>query len=220
MSREARTELRKAKRTRRRQAAWVVLDGGCAQISCVLWDVSESGARIVAAHGSALPDVFGLFLTKDGKSRRFCQVVWRRGGQLGVRFIDEAVANIDLDPLPPWMRRKAAVFAPAAANATPAHDVDTSQIVLPGYGPHVALQANANTRPLRVSSIACGMHVLLLAATALFLLAGLEYEYADWAAAVCTNANNFCRHPEWTGAAALLMFVLFLTLRGMEDWER
>ena len=101
-------EQRKAKRTHRRQAAWVVLDGGGSKISCVLWDISEGGARIAAAHGNALPDVFGLFLTKDGKSRRFCQVVWRRGSQLGVRFVAEEAANIDLDPAPAWMRRRPA----------------------------------------------------------------------------------------------------------------
>ena len=50
-----------------------MLDGGTAKISCVLWDISEGGARIAAAHGDALPSVFGLFLTKDGKSRRFCR---------------------------------------------------------------------------------------------------------------------------------------------------
>src|ERR1700681_2107802 len=105
LAREQRRELRKAKRTPRRQAAWVVLDGGCSRFPCVLWDISEAGARIAAARASTLPDVLGLFLTKDGKSRCFCRVAWRRGGQLGVQFVDEMVANIDLDPKPDWMRR-------------------------------------------------------------------------------------------------------------------
>jgi PilZ domain len=218
VTRESRRELRKAKRIPRRQAAWVVLDGGCAHVPCVLWDISEAGARIAAAHAGALPDVFGLFLTKDGKSRRFCHVVWRRGGQLGVRFVDEDVANIDLDPLPRWMRRKPAAFAPAAKTAAQSQELDTSQILLPGYGPQVALEGSSG-RPLRLSSIAGGMLVLLVAATALFVLADIQDE-ADWAVAVCTSAGNFCQHPEWTGAAAIVMFVVYLMLRGTEDWER
>src|ERR1700686_4244219 len=102
LAREQRREFRKAKRTPRRQAAWVVLDGGCSRFSCVMWDISEGGARIAAARAHVLPDEFGLFLTKDGKSRLLCRVAWRRGGQVGVQFVDEAATNIDLDPKPDW----------------------------------------------------------------------------------------------------------------------
>ena len=215
MSRESRREQRKAKRTHRRQAAWVVLDGGMAKIPCVLWDISEGGARIAAAHGGALPDVFGLFLSKDGKSRRFCQVVWRRGRQLGVRFVADEVANIDLDPAPAWMRRRTAQAAPVAKPSAPSSDVDASQLLLPGYGPHVALEGRRSSS-MGMSSLACGILLMLFGATALFAVAHM-LDDAEWAVAVCTNAESFCQHPEWTGAAGIAMFVIFLTLRGMED---
>jgi hypothetical protein len=214
LSREQRREHRKAKRTPRRQAAWIVLDGGCAQYPCVLWDISEAGARIAAAHGSALPDIFGLFLTKDGKSRRFCQVVWRRGGLLGVRFVDDAVANIDLEPTPAWMRRKSGSYLTAAKTTASSPQVDPSELLLPGLGPQFS--SDVRTRSLRVSSIACGILFLLVAATVMFVAAGIQYE-ADWSVRLCTGAENFCGHPEWTGGAAIAMFFVFLTLRGMED---
>ena len=193
-----------------------MLDGGVAKIPCVLWDISEGGARIAAAHSGGLPDVFGLFLSKDGKSRRFCQVVWRRGSQLGVRFVEDEVANIDLDPAPAWMRRRKTQAAPAATPSAPSHDIDTSQVWLPGYGPHAAMQGARHSSSVRMSSLACGILLMLVCATALFAMAHFLDE-ADWAVAVCTSAESFCQHPEWTGAAGVAMFVIFLTLHGMED---
>jgi hypothetical protein len=215
VSREARREQRKQKRTHRRQAAWVVLDGGVAKTPCVLWDISEGGARIAAAHGNALPDEFGLFLNRDGKSRRFCKVAWRRGSQLGVRFVDEEAANIDLDPAPAWMRRRKAKPIAAAQPSGPAHDVDTSQLLLPGYGAHMALDSHRRSG-FRLSAVACGILLMLFGATALFGAAHV-LDDADWAVAVCSSAGSFCQHPEWTGAAGIAMFVIFLTLNGMED---
>jgi PilZ domain-containing protein len=207
-------EQRKSKRTHRRQAAWVVLDGGSAKFSCVLWDISEGGARIAAAHGNALPDLFGLFLTKDGKSRRFCKVVWRRGSQLGVRFVAEEDANIDLDPAPAWMRRRHAQAMPAAKPSAPAHDAESIQLLLPGYGPQIVSEGRRNT--FRLSAVACGILMMLFGATVLFAAAHF-LDDAGWAVAVCSNAESFCQHPEWTGAAGIAMFVIFLTLNGMED---
>lgn len=215
MSGERRREQRKQRRTRRRQAAWVVLDGGVAKIPCVLWDISEGGARIAAAHGNALPDVFGLFLSKDGNSRRFCQVAWRRGSQLGVRFVADEVANIDLDPAPSWMRRRKAQPVAAANPSAPVHDIDTSQILLPGYGPHVALEGQRRSA-FRLSGVACGILLMLFGATVLFAATQFADD-AEWAVAVCSSAGSFCQHPEWTGAAGIAMFVIFLTLNGMED---
>ncbi len=213
MSREPRRELRKAKRIQRRQAAWVVLDGGCTQLPCVLWDISDGGARIAAARASALPDVFGLFLSKDGKSRRFCRVAWRRGGYLGVQFVDDMTANIDLDRRPAWMRRKAADL-PAVARTAPPQEIDTTQLLLPGYGVGVALEEAPPA--FRWSALARIMLYLLVVATAVFIVAGIQYD-AAWSVAVCSKAENFCRHPEWTGGAAIAMLLIYLAVSGMED---
>jgi hypothetical protein len=214
LARDQRREGRKTKRTHRRQAAWVVLDGGGNRFPCVVWDISEGGARIAAARANTLPDVFGLFLTKDGKSRCFCRVAWRRGGQLGVQFVDELVANIDLDPRPDWMRRRSAPSLPAAKNAVQPNDAESIQLLLPWYRPQASPEGDG--RPFRLSSIAFGMLFLLAAATAVFFLAGTQDD-ADWALSVCTSAENFCQHPEWTAAAAIAMTVISLTVRAMED---
>ncbi len=39
----------------------------------------------------------------------------------------------------------------------------------------------------------------------------------DWAVSVCSSAESFCAHPEWTGAAAIAMFFIFLAIDGMEE---
>src|SRR5262249_12184388 len=128
-------ELRKAKRTRRRNAAWIVLDGEGGRIPCVLWDISDGGARIAAARANALPAVFCLFLSKDGKTRRYCRVVWRNGGLLGIRFIDEAEADMDLDTPARYRRHKPAPAAPPPPpGARPAH-LSARPPVLPRRGP-------------------------------------------------------------------------------------
>ena len=57
---------------------------------------------------------------------------------------------------------------------------------------------------------------MLVAATVLFGIAHF-LDHADWAVAVCSNAESFCQHPEWTGAAGVAMFIIFLTLNGTED---
>lgn len=194
-----------------------MLDGG-AQLPCVLWDISVAGARIAPARAGGLPDVFGLFLTKDGRARRFCRVAWRRGGQLGVQFIDEVTANIDLEPRPGWMRRQPAAAPPAAAAAAAASaelaEIDTIALMMPGYGAQLA--ADSRSRAFRWSSIARALGFALLGATALFVIAGMLDESA-WAMSVCTAAGNFCLHPEWTGAAGIAMFAIYLAVSGMED---
>ena len=219
MSREPR-ESRRSKRVHRRQAAWIVLDGGMTELPCVLWDVSDGGARIAAARASLVPDAFDLFLSKDGKSHRFCRVAWRRGGYLGVQFVDHASAIIDRAPDPASMRRKPADLA-AVARTAHAQDIDTRidpridmrRMMLPGYGADVALKDDAP--PFRWSVLARGMLYAMIAATGVFFVAGIESQ-ADWSTAICAKAENFCRHPEWAGGAAIMMLLIYLALSGME----
>lgn len=70
-----------------RRPAWIAFGGSSTPVSCVVWDLSEGGARLTAAHSNLLPDIFVLFLTKDGKSPRYCRAKWRKKPHLGVEFI-------------------------------------------------------------------------------------------------------------------------------------
>jgi hypothetical protein len=72
-------------RRRRHQFAWIALDDGPAKHKCQVADVSQSGAKISL---DAMIDVggqFGIAFVPRGEARR-CEVVWRRGSMLGIKF--------------------------------------------------------------------------------------------------------------------------------------
>src|SRR5262249_19747647 len=85
----------------------------------------------------------------------------------------------------------------------------------PGCGPRAV--AEREPRAVTFSSVALGLVLLLGAATGLFFFAGMQSaDNAAWALEVCGRAENFCRHPEWTVAAAAVMTVVYLAVEGME----
>jgi hypothetical protein len=58
----------------------------------MMLDVSATGARLRFDRTSELPDEFTLLLTKDGRVRRRCQIVWRNEDLVGIRFVFAAKA--------------------------------------------------------------------------------------------------------------------------------
>ena len=56
-------------------------------VPCIIRDISEGGARIQTPHIKEVPDYFEL-LNGDQKLDTWCEVRWRKGDQLGVRFLD------------------------------------------------------------------------------------------------------------------------------------
>jgi PilZ domain len=69
------------------QSGWVTLDGGFAARQCVVQDLSSSGAKITVDDASVLTGRLRLAFTRDARTGRSCQVVWRRGKSLGVKFV-------------------------------------------------------------------------------------------------------------------------------------
>jgi hypothetical protein len=80
------TRKREARRSLR-QSAWITLDGGFAARQCVVQDISTAGARITMDDQSVAPDRLRLAFARDARTGRNCQVVWRRGKSLGVKFV-------------------------------------------------------------------------------------------------------------------------------------
>ena len=70
-----------------RQSAWITLDGGFAARQCVVQDISTAGAKITMDDQSVASDRLRLAFARDARTGRNCQVVWRRGKSLGVKFI-------------------------------------------------------------------------------------------------------------------------------------
>ena len=80
-------DSRSSERKTMRRPAWIAFGNSPTPVSCVVWDLSEGGARLTAAHSGVLPDIFVMFLTRDGKSSRYCRVKWRKKPYLGIQFI-------------------------------------------------------------------------------------------------------------------------------------
>lgn len=215
---ERRRELRRAKRKPTRQAAWIRNDGG-ADVPCVLWDLSESGARISAARANNLPRMFTLVLTKDRSMLHHCRVVWRKDGQIGVQFVRavEMEEHADLRAL--WSLQIAGAATHAAAAAAPGgpFGIEMARHELASAMPGLAIASGQDPRgqdtrrglggggwrglplslppSLPLSSLAAMLLALFVAATALLYAAGQLGDAAPWALKVCDNAGSFCDHP-------------------------
>jgi hypothetical protein len=78
---------RQAPRQRENRRVWIDAGPGVRPQECALWDISEDGVRITVDAPHGVPFEFFLVLSKDGKVRRRCRVVWRSDEQIGARFI-------------------------------------------------------------------------------------------------------------------------------------
>ena len=80
-------EERKSLRRPTRRAATVSFGAEKPPVPCVIWDISDGGARLAVGYALAdLPRRFTLNLFKDGSVKRDCEVVWTDTKFVGVRF--------------------------------------------------------------------------------------------------------------------------------------
>jgi hypothetical protein len=84
-------ELRKKPRQQFHYNARIQIDSKAPLVTCAIVDISESGARLSLEADEPLPETFMLLLTRNGRARRHCRLVWRNGQTLGVEFpqVDE-----------------------------------------------------------------------------------------------------------------------------------
>jgi hypothetical protein len=80
------TKKREARKSLK-QPAWITLDGGFAARHCLVQDISSAGAKITLAEAIVLPKTIRLAFSRDARTGRVCQVVWRRGTSAGVKFV-------------------------------------------------------------------------------------------------------------------------------------
>ena len=192
----AQREKRRRRRVKTRRAAWINIDDNAKPVRCVLWDVSEDGARLAPAQAGKLPDVFTLVLDKTTAHR--CRVRWRKGAQVGVRFLRGSVD----DNTP----------ADKPQTAGPPRDLPAGLRVAASALDDASLPAGPS-----VSFFAAGFVVVLIGLTVLFYLAGHQSELGSaWALNVCEEAGSLCRHPEFPGGASVLMALVYFAARGME----
>jgi hypothetical protein len=80
------TKKREARKSVR-QSGWVSLDGGFAARPCTVLDLSSAGAKITVDDPQAVTAKVRLAFSRDARTGRNCEVVWRRGKTLGVKFV-------------------------------------------------------------------------------------------------------------------------------------
>jgi hypothetical protein len=86
----SRIEQRRQPRRNVIVTAWLRSKDDPVPFVCVLWDISEGGARLTVANVAAIPDQFSLLSARDAPSGTSCRVAWRSGGQIGIQFLDNA----------------------------------------------------------------------------------------------------------------------------------
>jgi hypothetical protein len=69
------------------QPGWITLEGGFAARPCVVRDLSTSGAKITIDDPNSLPAKLRLAFSRDARTGRSCEVVWRRGKVVGIKFV-------------------------------------------------------------------------------------------------------------------------------------
>jgi hypothetical protein len=82
------TEQRKAPRRSFRHSALVAGSDKSSIKPCSITDISETGAQLTLASTDNIPDKIILVLSKGGKVRRQCKVVWRAKNRIGVEFLE------------------------------------------------------------------------------------------------------------------------------------
>ena len=69
------------------QSGWITMEGGFAARRCVVQDMSTTGAKVTIDDPNTLPAKLRLAFSRDARTGRNCEVVWRRGKSVGIRFV-------------------------------------------------------------------------------------------------------------------------------------
>ncbi len=79
-------QMRREGREEVGRRAWLDIGADGLLFNCTLLDLSESGAKLAIDANDQIPAKFDLLLTRHGKPRYSCQVVWRNSEAIGVKF--------------------------------------------------------------------------------------------------------------------------------------
>jgi hypothetical protein len=79
-------DKRIAARKRVLKAGLVAYNDRHVSVPCTVRDISDTGARLKIDGSVSAPDTFDLIVDMDGLEAS-CEVVWRNGKELGVRFL-------------------------------------------------------------------------------------------------------------------------------------
>jgi len=81
------TNKKRETRKSLRQPGWITLEGGFAARQCTVHDISSTGAKVTIDDPNTLPAKLRLAFSRDARTGRPCEVVWRRGKSVGIKFV-------------------------------------------------------------------------------------------------------------------------------------
>jgi hypothetical protein len=83
-------ERRKHPRQAVIETGWIRIEREASPFVCVIWDISQGGARVAVASLDAISDEFTLMLERDATCGTRCRVAWRTEEQIGLEFLENA----------------------------------------------------------------------------------------------------------------------------------
>jgi hypothetical protein len=87
MYRAAQKQRRRLIRRTRQHEAWITFDRGVQSFECQVLDISADGAKLVTDIDAPIGTLFRLSAVPHAVVRRRCEVVWRKGRTVGIKFI-------------------------------------------------------------------------------------------------------------------------------------
>jgi PilZ domain len=82
-------QRRRLQRRTRHHLSWISFDRSIKSFECEVMDISADGAKLTADIFAPIGSRFRLSAVPQAIVRRSCEVVWRKGRMIGVRFVPE-----------------------------------------------------------------------------------------------------------------------------------
>jgi hypothetical protein len=81
-------DLRTQSRTECFVPGLILCNGSKLHFDCVVWDITEAGAKLGVSDGNLIPDEISI-KTAFSKQPRQARVLWRKRKEVGVQLLDE-----------------------------------------------------------------------------------------------------------------------------------
>ena len=79
--------MEKRSSPRRELSMTVSVKADGVESEAMMFDVSDTGARIILRNEFKLPATFALSLTQNNSVMRYCELAWQDGRTAGVKFV-------------------------------------------------------------------------------------------------------------------------------------
>ena len=92
-------EHRQASRVRSFLKGDILFGNGANRAECTVRDISDTGARLAVSGTITFPEIFDLHIPQRQRTDRV-RIIWQRGGEIGVLFVNRTPAPAPRPELP------------------------------------------------------------------------------------------------------------------------